>query len=163
MVADLDHCTLVMSLCSSIRQHALPICFLFQLEQAKDESELRALVQSDDYEFLYDCGIHQALNSINLSNRSQLIGNIAKHYSVILCKAEIDQIIEGLTTHKVLDLIRENPATMRQLFVCMPPQNITADYILQLFMENFSPLGSNSRSAEEATAIHWVHLVEQIG
>ena len=60
MVADLDHCTLVMSLCSSIRQHALPICFLFQLERAKDESEHQALVQSDDYEVLYECGIDQA-------------------------------------------------------------------------------------------------------
>lgn len=72
-------------------------------------------------------------------------------------------MIDGLKAHKVLELIRENPTTMRQLFVHMRPQKVTADYILSLFKENFSPLGSNSRSAEEAVVMQWIHLVEQIG
>lgn len=71
-------------------------------------------------------------------------------------------MLEGLATLQVLDLIRTNPCIMRQLFVYVAPKRITADYILSLFSEAYSPQGSNVRVEEEAAAMKWVHFIQHI-
>ena len=74
------------------------IAFFSQMRNASDDRELEQVLQSEEFDFLYDCGIHQPLNSITVANRDTIISAIAKHFSVIVCKAELDQLIEGLST-----------------------------------------------------------------
>lgn len=71
-------------------------------------------------------------------------------------------MLEGLTTMQVLDLIRTNSSIMRQLFVYVTPKRITADYILSLFSEVYSPLGSNARIEEEDAAMRWINFIQHI-
>ena len=87
-----------------------------------------------EFDVLYDCGIHQPLHTIKLNNRSQYISDAAKHYSGVLCKAELDLMIDGLKVNRVLN---ESPTSMQQLFFHMQPPKVTADYILSLFKKNF--------------------------
>ena len=138
------------------------IAFFSQMRNASDDRELEQVLQSEEFDFLYDCGIHQPLNSITVANRDTIISAIAKHFSVIVCKAELDQLIEGLSTLSVLDLIRGNPGILRQLFVYIKPRKICADYVIDLFSPSYSPTGSNSREQEEAAIMRWIDFIETI-
>lgn len=68
------------------------------MRNASDDRELEQLLQSEEFDFLYDCRIHQPLNSITVANRDTVIIAVAKHFSIIVCKAELDQLLEGLST-----------------------------------------------------------------
>lgn len=75
------------------------VALLFsQMRNASDDRELEQLLQSEEFDFLYDCRIHQPLNSITVANRDTVIIAVAKHFSIIVCKAELDQLLEGLST-----------------------------------------------------------------
>ena len=121
---------------------------------------MQCVIEAEDFDFIYDCGIHQPLHTIKKAKNECLVSAVAKHYSVISCKAELDQILEGLDTMQVLDLIRGNPSIMRQLLVYMTPKKITADYILRLFSEKYSPVGSNTH--EEAATMKWINFIQNV-
>lgn len=120
------------------------------MRNASDDRELEQVLQSGEFDFLYDCGIHQSLNSITVGNGDTVISAVAKYFSIILCKAELDQLIEGLSTLSALDLIRGNPGILRQLFVYIKPRKICA------------PTVSNSREQEEAAVMRWIDFIETI-
>ena len=126
-----------------------------------DVHELQELLDSDDYDFRYDCGIMQPTQSIQLTERDHIISCIAKHYAVLRPKAELDQLLAGLCTLSVLDLVRANAQVMRSLFV-FKPQPLTADALFDMLPATFCLEGSNTREAEEATFMHLVEYIQMI-
>jgi hypothetical protein len=50
---------------------------------------------SDDCEFRFDCGHSSTTQSIKASTKTSFVQSIAKHYVFYICKAEIDQFVEG--------------------------------------------------------------------
>ena len=76
-------------------------------------------------------------------------------------KAQIDQIIDGLNTLGIYDLIKANPHTMHKLLVSRP-EPISSDFMLNLFQTRFSLEGSNRREDEEQVVMYWVHFLDMI-
>lgn len=69
-------------------------------------------MNSDDYEFRYDLGIVQSVDDIYLADKEKIVSLMAKHFAILNVKAELDQILCGLSsTLNVLQLIRR---TQRQ-------------------------------------------------
>ena len=88
---------------------------------------------------------------------------IALHYGVLVVKAELDQILCGLSsTLNALTLIRNNPLVMRPLFIHQDRHPPTADTLFDMFQAKFSELGSNAREAEEATMMKWSDFLQMV-
>ena len=62
-------------------------------------------------------------------------------------KAQLDQVIEGLSVLGIYDLMKSNPSAFRKLMT--EPIFLDADYIINLFITDFSPHRSNKHDMEE--------------
>lgn len=88
---------------------------------------------------------------------------MAKHFAILSVKAELEQILCGLSsTLNVLQLIRENSEAMQPLFFYNPPPSMTWDELFDLLHPTMSPEGSNKREAEEAVVMKWIKLIQMI-
>ena len=123
---------------------------------------MRTLLDSDEYEMRYNIGIGQLSSSLNFCDLDRIVQAFATHFAVICVKAELDQLADGLKTLDIFDLLRSNPNKMRQLFVNENPDSLTADKMLDMFLSNLSPLGSNRRESEEAVVMNWVNYLQMI-
>ena len=118
------------------------------------------MLNSDEYNFCYDLGIAQ---KCTLEGKWDFIQIVAKHYGVFVVKAELDQILCGLSaTLDMLEVIRSNASVMYPLFVYEEPEPLTAAFIQQLFPGVFSISGANRREAEEETFVHWTNYIDTI-
>ena len=69
--------------------------------------ELQELMNSEEYDFRFDLGI--TIPKIRLEDKELLVSSMAKHFAVLKVKAELDQIICGMSsTLNVLELVRSN-------------------------------------------------------
>ena len=101
--------------------------------------------------------------TVSIQEKNSIISAMAKHFAVFEVKAELDQLLCGLSsTLGVLELLRSDPALMRPLLVHTPTNPVTADDVFDAFVFCYSPIGSNSREKEEATIMLWVHFLQRI-
>ena len=121
---------------------------------------LRELLDSDDFDFRYTCGVAQPSSNLELKDRGRIIGSFAKHFSIMHCMTELIQLKEGLVVLKVLDFLRSNHRVARSLLVFSPAERLTADKVYDLFEADLSPTGSNRRETEEFVYMQWVSLME---
>lgn len=116
-----------------------------------------------EYEFRYDLGIGQMSSSVTLSNQVQIVDCMCKHFSILNIKAELDQILCGLSsTINMLFLIREHPKKFRPLLVHTPVDKVSGDVMYALFKPVLSPDGSNRREAEELVLMWWAEMIYYI-
>ena len=59
---------------------------------------------------LQECGVCS-------SNKALVVQGIGLHYSILRCKAELDQLMNGLETLAVLNAIQTFPELMKVFFV----------------------------------------------
>lgn len=83
------------------------------------------------------------------------------HHTVISVKAQLDQIVDGLRDARILDLLRQNPSKMGELFTS-EKRCITADILIALFEPSLSPCGHNDREAEEAVIVYWTEFIQKV-
>lgn len=134
---------------------------LFQLEAAQTVEEMRALLDSEEFEFRFDVGVSDVSMKLELSDRDRIVQSLATYFTVVRVKAQIDQMIDGLNTLGIYDLIRANPCAMHKLFVSRP-EPITSDFMIRLFETRLSPEGSNRREDEEQVVMCWVNFIDLI-
>ena len=102
---------------------------------------------SDEYDFRFSCGITKP--TARFSDKQQIVNAMCLHYSVLVSLAELEQLRRGLAIQKFNSLMDSYPQLLRKAF--QPPQcKITSEYIQDLFVAGFSPMGSNKRPREEA-------------
>lgn len=83
------------------------------------------------------------------------------HYSVLVSLAELEQLRRGLAVQKFDSLMELYPQLLRKAF--QPSQcKITSEYIQDLFVAGFSPVGSNKRLVEEAIVMMWIHYLQYL-
>ena len=94
----------------------------------------------------------------------RVVSSMCLHYGVLMVKAELYQILCGLSsTLNALNLIRNNAIVMRELFVYKPQPLPTADTLFDLFETiKFSESGSNIRKTEEATIMLWSDFLQTV-
>jgi hypothetical protein len=126
--------------------------------------EFKRLLDSDAYDFRYDIGIGLLSSSIkSTSDQMQIIDSMSKNYSVLNVKAELDQILCGLSsTLNMLYVIREYPKMFRPLLIYSQVERISGDMIYKLFKAVLSPDGSNRRDSEELVLMWWADLIYHI-
>ena len=129
------------------------------MEKASTVSDVQSLLAKEEYDFRYHLCIGHDVH--NLSDRDNLIKSIALYYTVVRIKAQLDQLMEGLSVMGVLEVIQANPNKAVNLFV-YKKERMCADKIIEMFTPQFSPLGSNAREEEEQTMLLWVHFVQLI-
>ncbi len=138
--------------------------FSLQLHQASNEQEFRQLLDCDKFDFRYACGVPQPSSLIRVIDCDTIVSSVTMHYSVLVCKAELDQLVQSLESLQVLELVRANPQIMKPLFVGTSSKlNITADDLFDLLPAQFSPAGSNRRESEENVVMDWDnynHMIE---
>ena len=76
-------------------------------------------------------------------------------------KAELDDLQKGLAELGILNLLRQNPVTVRALFVATHDV-LTAEMVQDLFKPDYSPSGSNQREHEEELIMYWINLLQEI-
>ena len=125
--------------------------------------EFRQLLDKEEYEFRYDLGIGQVASSVNSSDQMQIVVCMCKHYSNLSIKAELDQILCGLSsTLNMLHLIREYPKMFRPLLVYEKTAKLSGDDLFGTFAPILSPDGSNQREAEELLLMWWADMLYYI-
>ncbi len=102
-----------------------------QVKATTDVESLRELLSSSEYDFRYDIGISQPVSGIRFFDKEKIVSLMAKHYVILNVKAELDQILCGMSsTLNVLQLVRENPSKMWPMFVHTTPEKVTWDKVL---------------------------------
>lgn len=132
-----------------------------QIEDASSVSQLQELLNTEEFDFRYDLGISKPSHEVRLDDRETLVSSMALHFGVLVVKAELDQILCGLSsTLNALTLIRNNPVVMRPLFVYQKRPPPTADTLFDMLQAKFSESGSNAREVEEATMMKWSDFLQ---
>ncbi len=115
-------------------------------------------MESDEFSFLYDVGI-AAGRDVSLARRDEIVSSLAKHFTVVVVKAQLDQIVEGLQAFDVYELFKSHPSAMYGLLL-MVPTPPTATYMIELFQQPaFSDAGSNERDREEQMVMYFVQFI----
>lgn len=103
------------------------------------------------------------MDKLQFNRKSELISSISKHFAILQVKAELDQMLCGLSdTLHVLDVIRENPVVFRPLFVYFKRPLLTADDLFDKSIPQFSTSGSNVREKEEAVTMLWIDFLRHL-
>ena len=122
---------------------------------------MRELLDSEEFMFRFEVGIMDATAKLSLDDRKWIVSLVSKYYTIVLPKAQIDQIIEGLGVLGMHELMKQNPNAFHKL-LCEPRVLLNADYILTTFTADFSEMGSNKRDTEEQAVIYWVNFIQLI-
>lgn len=117
------------------------------------------LLESDEYEFLFDVGCSVPATTVELWDRDRIVQTLANYYTVVSAKVQIDQLVSGLDTLGVIDQEPTRVEAGSCIFTFKP---MTADDIITLFQLSLSPQGSNKREEEEAVVILWIHFIQAI-
>ena len=132
-----------------------------QVLDSKSVEDLHSLLNSDEYDFRYDLGVATNVQSVQLGDKENIVMQLANHFTIFQCKAELDQILCGLSeTLGLLDLVRGNPIIMRPLFVKATKPPLTAESLYDLFVMHYSKDGSNIKEREEVTGMRWFSFLE---
>ncbi len=116
-------------------------------------------MNSDDYEFRYDLGISQPADKIRLSDKQTIVELMTKHFTILRVKAELDQILCGLSsTLNFLEFVRNNQRELRQFFIYNPPPTFTWSSLYNLLPATMSEIGTNRREEEENVIMKWINL-----
>lgn len=116
--------------------------------------ELQSLLLLEEYDFRYTMGVALRVDTVTIADKKEVISAIAKHFAVFEIKAELDQLLCGLScTIGALDLLRNNPAVMRPLLVPSITGPLSADEMFDAFDICYSPDGSNIKEREETTVM----------
>ena len=109
----------------------------------------------------FTCGVSKPGCQIQFSDRQQIIDVMCLHYTVLNCLAELEQLSRGLTVQKFNYIMECYPALLRKVF--QPPiQPITSGMVEDMFVVDFSPIGSNNRAVEETLLMMWICYLEHI-
>ena len=125
---------------------------------ATEDRELQDLLVSEAYEFLTQCGINIVKATIQDIPRIQEA--IIKHYCIFSCKTELDEIIRGLDSLGVGNLLKKHPREFLPLFNSQT-KPLTPGLLQDLVSLDLSPRGSNAREMEEEGAMNWVTFLSE--
>lgn len=129
------------------------------MQTLTSKDEFRKFVD-EELEFRFECGYQKPTRQLELSNRSELLKAVWLHYSFFIPLAEIQQLRKGLReTLQVEMLMCVYPDEMHSFLASSSEFNVTPEYLLDLFVINYSDHGSNKRTSEEAIILDWTEYV----
>ena len=118
------------------------------------------MLDSDEFQFRYDCGICKASSLITYADKPKVVEKMCLHYTILVSLAELEQLRRGLCFMK-FNLLMESQRDLVSQAFC-PPSAITAEFIQDMFTPMFSPRGNNRRDKEESIIMEWIHYLQEI-
>lgn len=112
--------------------------------------------------YRYTCGVGKPSKSIRTEDRETVIKSFCLHFVILSVKAELDDILDGMSAFGILTFVREYPALCRELFVKGYSKPPTADYVFDLFKPSLSQQGSNMREVEEKQVVNWFNFLRLV-
>ena len=126
-----------------------------QLEECNDEKSLKDMLDSDEFNFRFSCGVTQPTYHMKLDEKQDVISGLCRHFTIYRSIAKLDQLVEGLQTLSFNCLMKNYPSLLKQIFKA-PLQSLSANFIQDLFEVVYSDVGSNDRRREENIIINWI-------
>ena len=138
------------------------------MENATNEQSLRELLMENSAS-LIGCGLTVPLSLVTLDDRAVIIDAVLLHYVLLNSKAEIDQLLMGLSALDVLNTVKANSELFEGYFCIghasplvagkgllflkrLVFNTVLSDDFRKLFKHVlYSDLGTNSRAKEEQT------------
>ena len=132
------------------------------MNQAENDDDLRVCLSIDEcLELLLATGFCKPVCNLALDDRPNIIAALLHYHLIARVKAELDQFIEGLSTHDFLNIVRKDPNMWKPFFV-HSNSKLTTDVIKDLFtVIKYSSRGSNHRPDEERTYIFFVDFLDR--
>ncbi len=112
--------------------------------------EFRDLLDSDELSFRFDAGVTVPSTALKIENKDEVTIALGTNFVIYACKAELDQLKEGLSHHSEL---------MKPLLLSAGKQSLSSYQLLGIFQIQWSPEGSNRRECEEAVVFGWTSYV----
>ena len=94
-----------------------------------------------------------------MKDQATIVSAMCLHYTILVIKAELDQLVKGLETLDILSLLWEHPPAARPLFIHTDGPPLTAGDVFDVFHPQLSLPGSNAREREEEQLIKWLEDV----
>ena len=96
------------------------------IDSQSDEELQTIFLNPESLEFLSATGFRQSIIAIGLKDRSSLITCLTDHHCLLKVKAEMDQFLLGLASLGISERIKNDPETLKCLFVANDSHIITA-------------------------------------
>jgi hypothetical protein len=90
-----------------------------QVTIAQCDEEVRAAAMNA-LEVIISCGFTKPVSAICVEDVPHLVKCVSLHATILVIKAELDQLVEGLAVTGVLEMMRRHPQLCRKLFVPEP-------------------------------------------
>ena len=79
-----------------------------------------------DIDLIIDAGFNKPVNNLDLNCKEELTRTLKMHYTLLRCKAELDQLSCGLSTLGIGDAIKKYPKIFAPLFTSSCLAQLTA-------------------------------------
>ena len=125
--------------------------------------EFRALLDSQEYNFRFQCGICEPAASVTLEEKQRIVDAFCLHYCIFSTVAELEQLKQGLLVQKFSTLMEKYPDAVRTAFQ-PAKQIITSGLIEQLYCNhaNLGPRGSEKWCKQQAILNAWACYLRRI-
>ena len=130
-----------------------------QLQKCTTTEDLRRFLDSQEFSFRFDAGLCMPSSSITIEQKDEIARSLVTHFVVHTCKAELDQLKEGLVELDVLSLFVRHRESFRSLLVASGRSSLSPQALLDLFEVCWSLIGSNQRETEESVIFGWTEYV----
>ena len=131
---------------------------LAKLQPVEDAEEFKSLA-SFECDFRFSHGYTKPL--VTIKEKNSFLKGISLHAIILHSIHELDQLIQGLTTCNIFQLIRANSEQFRSAFQ-LSNDKLTASLLDEIFMPIFSPEGSNRHVREEAIVFNINQMLENV-
>ena len=93
--------------------------------QINEVNSVQALrdVAGENFDALVASGFAKPTSTLSLDDKCIILHTLCLHHTLLVCKAETDQFIEGLKSLGVLDSIRKH-MTMLKPFFCIEQRRV---------------------------------------
>ena len=115
-----------------------------------------------NFQFRFEFGFSAPSSKLTLADKVNMVRTLSLHYLIYANRAEIDQLMDGLKTLGILQLMQQHPQLFRPLLQSATKPLLTSSQMLKLFQPVWSPNGSNQREKEELVVLNWTTYLDEM-
>ena len=108
-------------------------------------------------DFIFSCGITKV--SWQFGEKQSLVETLCKYLAIDKSMAALEQFKKGMATVSIYQKIQEHSKEFEDLFIS-GSESFGIEEFFNSCNVNYSPRGSNKRSAEEATILVWEEFID---
>ena len=99
--------------------------YCLQIRDAPDEDTLR-LVAIEEVDIVIEAGFSKIITKLTMADKDELVHIVALHHTILKCKAELDDMLNGLESLGVAEMLRLYPNLLQPYFTAAGTQVLTA-------------------------------------